>query len=189
MKVLQTSALPLGYVAIPSSQAKGRECNERTGERQYSAVESRTMTATQAMSRASVALCAYNGGRFLREQLRSITEQSTPPCQLVICDDGSTDDTVAIADSFARSAPFPVEVRRNRTRLGTGANFDEASSRCSGDVIFLCDQDDVWHPEKITRTIERFDDPRVQCVFTDARLVDEEGRQIGRTLWQQIGFD
>ncbi|MGZ4808048.1 MAG: glycosyltransferase family 2 protein [Thermoanaerobaculia bacterium] len=141
------------------------------------------------MIRPSVALCTFNGGRFLREQLQSIAAQSTPPAELVICDDGSTDDTVAIAEAFARTAPFRVDVRRNRTRLGTAANFDSAMSLCNGDVIFLCDQDDVWHPEKIARTIRQFDDLHIQCVFTDARLIDEEGKPIGRTMWQQIGFD
>ena len=118
------------------------------------------------MSNASVALCTYNGGRFLREQLQSIADQSARPAELVICDDGSTDDTVSIAETFARSAPFRVDVHRNRTRSGTIANFDYAMSLCGGDVIFLCDQDDVWHPEKIARTIRRFDDARVQCIFT-----------------------
>jgi glycosyltransferase involved in cell wall biosynthesis len=141
------------------------------------------------MNRASIALCTYNGARFLREQLQSIAAQETRPFELVISDDASSDDTFAVAWEFARSAPFPIELHRNATRLGTVANFDQAISRCKGDVIFLCDQDDVWRPEKIARMLPRFDDPHVACAFTDARLIDEKGTPRGSTLWQQIGFD
>src|SRR5215210_7844615 len=117
------------------------------------------------MNRASVALCTYNGARFLREQLQSIAEQQTPPFELVLSDDASSDDTFAIAREFARSAAFPVELHRNPTRIGTVANFDQTISRCRGEVIFLCDQDDVWRPDKIGRMLPRFDDPLVACVF------------------------
>jgi glycosyltransferase involved in cell wall biosynthesis len=140
------------------------------------------------MTRASVALCTYNGARYLREQLRSIADQRTPPHEVVICDDASTDDSVKIAENFARTAPFNVAIHRNPTRIGTVANFEQAIALCSGDVIFLCDQDDVWHPDKIARLLPRFGEARVACIFTDARLIDERGNAIGRTLWQQIGF-
>ena len=129
------------------------------------------------MTRASVALCTYNGARFLREQLQSIADQSVKADQVVICDDGSTDGTLAIARQF------PFEIHVNDLHLGTVANFDRAISLCTGDVIFLADQDDVWHRDKIERTLARFDDPRVQCVFTDARLIGGTG-----TLWQHIGL-
>jgi len=140
------------------------------------------------MTRASVALCTYNGARYLRDQLRSITDQQIPPHEVVICDDASTDDSVNIAEEFARTAPFKVAIHRNPTRTGTVANFEQAIALCSGDVIFLADQDDVWHPEKIARMLPRFGEARVACLFTDARLIDEQGNAMGRTLWQQIGF-
>ena len=130
------------------------------------------------MMRASVALCTYNGARFLREQLQSIADQTVKPAQVVICDDGSTDETVSIARDF------PFEIHVNATRRGTVANFDRAIALCNGDIIFLADQDDVWHRDKIERVMTAFDDARAQCVFTNARLI---GASTG-TLWQRIGL-
>jgi len=130
------------------------------------------------MTRVSVALCTYNGAPFLRAQLQSIVDQSVKPDQIVVCDDGSTDETIAIARQF------PCQIHTNTTRLGTSANFDQAIELCDGDVIFLADQDDVWHRDKIKRVLAR----EAGCIFTNARLIDEQGKPLGRTLWQQIGF-
>lgn len=131
------------------------------------------------MTRLSVALCTYNGAQFLREQLQSIVDQSVQPDQIVVCDDGSTDETFAIARTF------PCEIHTSSARLGTAANFDRAISLCRGDVIFLADQDDVWHRDKIARVLES----TAQCVFSDAQLIDESGAPLGRTLWQHLAFD
>ena len=60
--------------------------------------------------RISVALCTYNGGRYLEAQLESISAQTRQPAELVACDDGSTDDTLAILERFARRAPFSVSL-------------------------------------------------------------------------------
>ena len=130
------------------------------------------------MTRISVALCTYNGAAFLREQLQSIVDQSVRPDQIVVCDDGSIDDTLKIAREF------PCEIHTASAHIGTVANFDRAISLCNGDVIFLADQDDVWHPDKVA-TVLRSD---AGCVFTDARLIDESGASLGRTLWQHLGF-
>jgi glycosyltransferase involved in cell wall biosynthesis len=130
------------------------------------------------MTRISVALCTYNGARFLREQLRSIVEQSVRPGQIVVCDDGSTDETLMIASDY------PCEIHTTKTRLGTAANFDRAISLCEGEMIFLADQDDVWHPDKVARILER----DAECTFSDARLIHESGSPTGRTLWQHLGF-
>ena len=140
------------------------------------------------MTRATVALCTYNGARFLRQQLQSIAAQTKKPDSVVISDDASSDDTVTIAREFARSSPFPVDIHIHPARLGVSGNFDRAISLVNGDVIFLADQDDVWHPEKMERLLAVFDDARVTCVFTDARLVDENGTSMDHTLWQQIRY-
>ena len=80
------------------------------------------------MTRVSIAMATYNGERFIREQLDSFAAQSRLPDQLVMCDDGPTDRTVAIAEEFAASAPFAVTVRRNPGRLGYSDNFSRAIS-------------------------------------------------------------
>lgn len=97
----------------------------------------------------SIALCTYNGAAFLREQLDSIAAQTRLPDELVVCDDGSTDGTADIVRAFAREAPFPVRLNVNEANLRAYRNFEKAMSLCTGDVIFFCDQDDVWRPRKV----------------------------------------
>lgn len=134
----------------------------------------------------SVALCTYNGSRFLREQLDSIAGQGRPPDELVICDDRSSDDTVEIAREFGAEAAFAVAVHVNDANLGSTANFAGAIERCTGDIIALSDQDDVWLPQKLERLEAEFaSDARVGMVFSDATVVDEKLVPIGVKLWRE----
>lgn len=106
-----------------------------------------------AQYRVSVAMATYNGARFLREQLSSLASQTLRPIELVACDDGSTDETVAILEQFAREAPFPVRIERNQQRLHYGSNFLNAASLCTGRFVAFCDQDDVWHETKLEASV------------------------------------
>jgi glycosyltransferase involved in cell wall biosynthesis len=134
--------------------------------------------------RISVALCAYQAERFLLEQLESIAAQSRLPDELVVCDDGSTDGTVAIIERFAANAAFPVTLHVNVTRLGSSRNFEQAIGHCQGDVIALSDHDDVWSPDKLARFAAAFSAPdEPGLVFSDGDFVDEHGHQIGGTCW------
>ena len=96
----------------------------------------------------SVALASYNGERYIAEQLDSIARQTRLPDELIISDDASTDSTPAIVHEFAQRVPFPVRFLQHE-RLGSTGNFELAIAACQGDIIFLCDQDDVWYPNKI----------------------------------------
>jgi glycosyltransferase involved in cell wall biosynthesis len=137
----------------------------------------------------SVALCTYNGAPFLAEQLDSLAAQTQLPDELVVCDDGSTDETVALLDDFAGRAPFPVRIHRNPARLGVAANFSQALTMCSGAMVALCDQDDVWMPERLERAVRLLDArPSVGAVFSDAALVDERVQPLGKSLFQATGF-
>ena len=134
-------------------------------------------------------MCSYNGGRFLSDQLESIAAQNRLPDELVICDDSSTDESVEIIKSFARGAPFPVRLEINKKNLGSTKNFERTIGLCTGDIIALSDQDDVWGPEKLIRTetilCQR---PSVGLVFTDADVVDERLDPLGIRLWDSQGF-
>jgi len=138
----------------------------------------------------SVAMGTYNGSAFLREQLESILTQTQLPDELVVCDDASTDGTLVILQEFRERAPFPVVIVEHPVTVGVCKNFEEAISRCAGDIIALSDQDDVWEPRKLEELLAKFAaDPSCGYVFSNADLVDEEGRSQGRNLWQSIGFD
>lgn len=99
----------------------------------------------------SVAMATYNGEKYILEQLDSLAKQTVLPCELIVCDDGSTDSTVNIIGKFTASAPFPVRLYINESNLGYSDNFLKAATLCNGDWIAFCDQDDVWLPNKFER--------------------------------------
>jgi glycosyltransferase involved in cell wall biosynthesis len=128
-------------------------------------------------------MCTYNGERHLREQLDSIALQTMLPLELVVCDDGSVDSTPEIVADFARSAPFRVRFFGNPTNLGSTKNFEQAIGHCRGELIALCDQDDVWRPEKLHVLAAALRDTTAGAVFSDGLLINEESRLIGGSLW------
>ena len=137
----------------------------------------------------SVAMCTYNGVRYVHEQLDSIAYQTRPPDELVVCDDGSSDDTVRILEQFAASAKFPVRLKVNSRNLRSTKNFEQAISLCEGDLIALADQDDVWVPGKLDIMEREFARaPATGLVFSDAEVVDKDLRPLGVRLWKTIGF-
>jgi glycosyltransferase involved in cell wall biosynthesis len=139
--------------------------------------------------RISIALCTYNGARFIEQQLESLAAQTRRPHELVVCDDGSSDETLEIVSRFAARAPFQVLLSRNESQLGITRNFECTMSRCTGDVIFLCDQDDFWLPEKIQMLMQPFEsDADVGLVFSDAVITDADLRHFGYTMWQSVGL-
>lgn len=137
--------------------------------------------------RLSVAMAAYNGGPYINEQLESLIRQSRRPDELVVSDDFSADSTPDIVGRFAAVAPFDVRFYRNEKNLGLVKNFETAIRRCSGDVVFLSDQDDVWLPEKL-RAVEKIfqDRPEVQVVVNDAKIVSHDLTASGVTLQGQL---
>ena len=138
---------------------------------------------------SSIALASCNGEHHIGEQLASIACQTMLPDELVVYDDASTDATPTIVLNFARHAPFPVRYFQNRERIGAIRNFENAIRACEGEIIFLCDQDDVWHADKIALVKERFiSRPDAGAIFTDADVVDENLRPLGYRLWQVFKF-
>lgn len=122
-------------------------------------------------AKVSVALASYNGAPYLGPQIDTILACLTDGDELVISDDGSTDETLNLVRS--------VISRDSRVRLTTGpgrgvmANFEHALSQCSGEVIFLADQDDLWLPNKVDVVTAVFAaDADVMCVVHDMEVVD-----------------
>ncbi len=134
-------------------------------------------------SAISVAIASFNGARFSLEQLESIAAQTMPPCEIVICDDGSSDGTIELIEKFASGAAFPVRLFRNERNLGYPDNFLKAASLCRGEWIAFCDQDDFWAPIKIERvleTIEKYDDDKLLLVGHSSLVADEQLQPTGR---------
>ncbi|WP_460981790.1 glycosyltransferase family 2 protein [Spirosoma fluminis] len=147
------------------------------------------MTAS-AQPTISVALCTYNGSAYLPTQWQSLLEQHQLPDEVVVCDDQSTDGTVKLLHEFAEKAPFTVRVLENPVRLGYNKNFEKALSACTGDLLFICDQDDYWFPEKIsTMSAYMIDQPETQLAFCDAWVTDEALQQRESRFWERVRFD
>lgn len=134
----------------------------------------------------SVAIATYNGENYLQEQLDSLLEQERRPDEVIINDDRSKDGTLALAHSFAQHAPFPVHIEQNKYNVGFAENFSRVLSRCSGDIVFLSDQDDVWFPNKIKRVLEEFEALQEKAVIVhDAVLADNALEPTSYTRFSQ----
>lgn len=152
------------------------------------------MTLASDPLSVSVALCTYNGARFIREQIRSICRQSLPPREIVLSDDASSDGCVEIAlrtvDDCNRERPanaVALRVLRNPAALRVTKNFEQAAMACEGDLIAFSDQDDAWRPDRLARMVAEFARrPDLLLLHTDARLVDAEGRPLGHSLFQAL---
>lgn len=126
-------------------------------------------------NRVSVAVCTYNGEKYVAEQLTSILNQSRPADEIVICDDASTDDTVAIVERLTRTAGPAVKIYRHEVNRGYRANFEDALRRTTGDIIFFSDQDDIWMEHKIEHVLDHFHRHRdALLVYTDGFVFDDE---------------
>lgn len=144
-----------------------------------------TLSASSSKPRVSVALCTCNGKKFLGEQLQSIAGQSRAVDEIIICDDASTDGTVAVIKQFSG----PVQLHINPVRLGVTKNFEKAISHCTGEIIFLCDQDDVWHRQKVETLLARLQLPGTALAFSNAAVVRENLSPAGYRLWESIWFN
>lgn len=101
----------------------------------------------------SVAIATYNGEKFILEQLESILNQTMRVDEVKICDDRSGDATVQIVEEFIQRNHLEDswEITVNHKNMGYASNFMKALRKTSGDVVFFCDQDDIWFPDRIER--------------------------------------
>ena len=133
----------------------------------------------------SVVVCTFNGEKYLREQLQSILDQTRPPDEIIVSDDGSTDSTLQIIEEFASSngvAQTPVwRVETRAKPLGVSGNFASALTKARGEIIALADQDDLWEPGRLENGLEQFHDG-VLLVHSDATLIDASGRPTGTLM-------
>jgi glycosyltransferase involved in cell wall biosynthesis len=137
----------------------------------------------------SVALCTYNGERYLPEQLASIAAQTEHPDEVVIVDDGSSDGSLGLVQHWANDVPFPVHIDRNPTNLGSTKSFEKALSLCTGDLIMLSDQDDVWYPDRLAKSKAWLaQNPNMDAVFSDADLIDSNSQLTGQRIWDLVQF-
>ncbi|QQL49414.1 glycosyltransferase family 2 protein [Mucilaginibacter ginkgonis] len=120
-------------------------------------------------------MSTYNGARFLREQIDSVLGQTYRYIELVITDDGSTDGTIDIINDYVKG-DTRVKLYQNPQNLGFVRNFEKAIYLCTGDYIALCDQDDIWEPDKLQQLVNNIGDNIL--IYHDSQLFNEEGLMV-----------
>lgn len=124
----------------------------------------------------SACMAAYNGGAYIEAQLGSILPQLKPTDEVIVVDDVSKDDTVTRILEFADPR---IRLLRHQANRGVVATFEDALRSATGDILFLCDDDDLWAPTKANRFVELFKElPEVEIVTSRVRMIDENDRPL-----------
>ncbi len=128
---------------------------------------------------ASVAVCTYNGEKFIAEQLNSIINQTVRPDQIVISDDSSTDRTIEIAKELLSASGIEYVININRPGLGITKNFDKSFTFCTGDIIFPSDQDNKWESDYIETFLKFFENnPDKNFAYCNGYVTDDKLNRI-----------
>jgi glycosyltransferase involved in cell wall biosynthesis len=136
-------------------------------------------------SSVSVVMAVYNGRRFLAEQLTSLLADLQPCDELIVVDDSSTDESFAMLQSLG---DIRVKLVRNDSNQGVRRSFERGLRMATNEVIFLCDQDDLWRAGKRRAFLEAFDDDELcLVVISDASLIDAESRRIANSFMEGRG--
>ncbi|MEH7336855.1 glycosyltransferase family 2 protein [Neobacillus drentensis] len=140
--------------------------------------------------RISVIVCCYNGAKYVEEQLSSIVNQTRMPDEIVINDDGSSDNTREILSKWKETTKVPVVLNFNTERLGYVKNFENALLRTTGDIIVFSDQDDFWYSNKLEIIEHEYkNDSSLDLIFTDADIVNSNLESKGYSLFESVGLN
>jgi len=142
------------------------------------------------MSTVSVIMATYNGEKYVGEQIDSILASTYQDFELYIYDDGSKDNTMTVLLKYESEFPGKIHVKQNESNQGVTINFLHAITMTTTDYIMLCDQDDVWKPNKIELTLKKMRKIELQrcrnyplAVFTDAVVVDKDLKVINKSFF------
>ena len=133
----------------------------------------------------SIALCTYNGAAYLGQQLDTLVAQTYQNLEIVVVDDCSTDNTWDILSGYSTRYP-QFKVYKNEYNLGFVKNFERAATLCTGELIALCDQDDLWLPEKIELQVNTIKDNIL--VYHDSEFIHEDGTSMGKKVSDRMNF-
>jgi glycosyltransferase involved in cell wall biosynthesis len=133
----------------------------------------------------SIALCTFNGEEFIQEQMDSLLGQSYPNIEIIIVDDCSTDQTPSVLSRYVSEFTH-IRLIRNDKNLGYNKNFEKAIKLCKGEFIAMCDQDDIWHPDKLKIQWEAIGNN--ELIYHDSEFVDSLGREINFRMSDKFNF-
>ena len=127
----------------------------------------------------SIAMCTYNGAKFIEEQLSSILNQTYKNIEIIITDDGSSDKTIEIIKKYQQNDKR-IRLYQNEKNLGFVKNFEKAISLCLGEYIALADQDDIWKLNKLEMFSMEIKDNLL--IYSDTDLIDKNSVTINKQL-------
>lgn len=135
-----------------------------------------------------IIVATYNGENYLSQQLVSLLNQTVAPEHIYIRDDLSNDRTIEIIKEFAKTSHIPIVLLESNENLGYIKNFESLSKETLADIVFFCDQDDVWVLNKAELMMQEFaNHPECKLLFSDAFIVNEKLEKIAG-LWNSINF-
>ncbi|WP_113651715.1 glycosyltransferase family 2 protein [Pedobacter namyangjuensis] len=139
----------------------------------------------------SVAIATYNGSKYLGQLMESLLQQTVIPDEIFIVDDCSVDDTLEIIKSYNDKYPF-IRYIVNKVNLGAIESFKLAVSNCNGVYTALCDQDDIWKPNKLEisiKTLKEIDiENKPALIYTDLSIIDNQGGLSKISFWESLGM-
>lgn len=121
----------------------------------------------------SVVVCTYNGADFIEDQIKSIVNQTYSNLEVIICDDNSSDRTLEVMRKVLENSTVDYRIYENPTNIGYIKNFNAGINHTRGDLIALCDQDDIWDLCKIEILVNEIGD--YSLIYSDSRIINEEG--------------
>ena len=138
-------------------------------------------------SRISVIVAVYRGEKYIAQQLESLFHQTRIPDEILIGDDSPDDASFQVIESIRDQFPCRLRYIRNSPRLGFLRNFISLANQAKGDLIFFCDQDDIWLPRKIETLAEVLErDPSGKIAVCNSEMMDVEGNSFHETLLDGI---
>ena len=152
------------------------------------------MKKTIKNPKVQILLATYNGEKYLREQLDSIINQEYKLWELLIHDDGSSDGTIAILNEYQNDYPKKIRLLIDKKIFSNASkNFFHLIEHRSrkANLFCLCDQDDIWHKNKLKLIIERYkliEDQKLVLIHSDLSLIDEGGKLLEQSHNKLINF-
>jgi glycosyltransferase involved in cell wall biosynthesis len=132
-------------------------------------------------------MAAYNGSRYIADQITSILVQLSPNDELVVVNDASSDETLSIVAAF-QERDRRIMLLNNEANLGVFDSFERALRHCQGEIVFLSDQDDLWLEGKVPSMMGVFEaNPKVTLVLSDAQVINGDGDVIAKSFFQGRG--
>ena len=140
------------------------------------------------MEKINILMATYNGRRYVAQQIESILNQTYQDFRLIISDDSSTDSTLKILEEYEKKDQR-IEIYCQGENLGIVANFEFLIGKVRSEYFMFSDQDDIWEPDKIEKTLDKMEKENLDLVYTDLVVVDSRLKEIAPSYWKLKGLD